>query len=54
MRAVTGATEPAAAFDPVPLKRHAFFYVAHHRGLVGLAIWQHLQQQRFSKILGRP
>lgn len=36
-----------------PLERDAPFYVAGHRGLVGSAVWRHLQTQGFSRLIGR-
>jgi GDP-L-fucose synthase len=35
------------------LDRDAMFYVAGHRGLVGLAIWRHLGSQGFTHLIGR-
>lgn len=45
------AFEPT--FEPGPLDRNATFYVAGHRGLVGSAIWRHLQAQGFANLEGR-
>ena len=36
-----------------PLDRDAPVYVAGHRGLVGSAIWRHLERSGFSKLIGR-
>ncbi len=36
-----------------PLDRDARVYVAGHRGLVGSAVWRHLQAEGFSNLLGR-
>lgn len=38
---------------PTALDRSSTFYVAGHRGLVGSAIWRHLQSQGFSDLIGR-
>ena len=35
------------------ISRNARVYVAGHRGLVGSAIWRHLQQQGFSQLIGK-
>lgn len=40
-------------FVPEKLDRRSTFYVAGHRGLVGSAIWRHLEQEGFSDIVGR-
>ena len=40
-------------FTPGPLERAAPFYVAGHRGLVGSAIWRHLEAQGFTSLVGR-
>lgn len=42
-----------ASFQPGKLERSATFYVAGHRGLVGSAVWRHLQDQGFTELLGR-
>ncbi len=36
-----------------PLDRDAVVYVAGHRGLVGSAIWRHLEAQGFTNLVGR-
>jgi GDP-L-fucose synthase len=36
-----------------PLDRDARVHVAGHRGLVGSAVWRHLEQQGFTRLLGR-
>lgn len=36
-----------------PLDRTAPVYVAGHRGLVGSAIWRHLEAQGFTRLIGR-
>jgi GDP-L-fucose synthase len=43
----------AVQFTPGPLDRDATFYVAGHRGLVGSAIWRHLEAQGFSDVVGK-
>jgi GDP-L-fucose synthase len=40
-------------FLPGKLDRSAAFYVAGHRGLVGSAIWGHLQSEGFQNLVGR-
>src|SRR6187399_3009171 len=40
-------------FIPGPLDRDAPFYVAGHRGLVGSAIWRHLEREGFTNLIGR-
>ncbi|ORL28728.1 GDP-fucose synthetase [Prescottella equi] len=40
-------------FQPVPLDRQAPLFVAGHRGLVGSAIWRHLEENGFTNLLGR-
>ncbi|MDD9207456.1 GDP-L-fucose synthase [Georgenia sp. 10Sc9-8] len=40
-------------YTPGPLDRDATVYVAGHRGLVGSAIWRHLDEQGFSRLVGR-
>ena len=40
-------------YSPAPLDRDAPFYVAGHRGLVGSAIWRHLESQGFTNLVGR-
>src|SRR4051812_28116098 len=44
---------PDARFGVVPLDRSAPIYVAGHRGMVGSAIWRHLQDDGFSNVIGR-
>jgi GDP-L-fucose synthase len=39
-------------FAPAPLDRDATTYVAGHRGLVGSAIWRHLEAQGFTDLRG--
>lgn len=41
-------------FAAQPLDREAPFYIAGHRGLVGSAIWRHLEGAGFSALVGRP
>jgi GDP-L-fucose synthase len=41
------------AFEPVPIDRAAPLYVAGHRGLVGSALWRHLEAQGFTNLIGR-
>ncbi|MFF1252982.1 GDP-L-fucose synthase family protein [Pseudarthrobacter sp. NPDC058329] len=40
-------------YTPRALDRSATFYVAGHRGLVGSAIWRHLEASGFSSLVGR-
>lgn len=40
-------------FDPTKLDRSSAFYVAGHRGLVGSAIWRHLESEGFTDLVGR-
>jgi GDP-L-fucose synthase len=40
-------------FTPGPLDRHAVFYVAGHRGLVGSAIWRRLEDEGFTNLIGQ-
>ena len=40
-------------WKPQALDRDAPFYVAGHRGLVGGALWRHLEQKGFTNLLGR-
>jgi GDP-L-fucose synthase len=40
-------------FVPGPLDRDATTYIAGHRGLVGSAIWRHLEGQGFGDLVGR-
>lgn len=42
-----------ARFIARPLDRGAPIYVAGHRGLVGSAIWRHLESRGFSNLLGK-
>ena len=35
-----------------PLDRDAVVYVAGHRGLVGSAIWRHLEAEGFTRLVG--
>lgn len=37
----------------LPVDRHAPTYVAGHRGLVGSAIWRHLDSSGFTRLIGR-
>jgi len=41
------------AGKPGPLDRQAAVYVAGHRGLVGSAVWRHLEREGFTRLLGR-
>ncbi|TFC55933.1 GDP-L-fucose synthase [Cryobacterium sp. TMT2-15-1] len=41
------------AFVPTALERTSRFYVAGHRGLVGSAIWRHLEAEGFTDLVGR-
>lgn len=40
-------------FKPASLNRTSTFYIAGHRGLVGSAIWRHLQHEGFTDLVGR-
>lgn len=40
-------------WSPRPLDRQAKFYVAGHSGMVGGAVWRHLQESGFSNLVGR-
>ncbi|MDE0573646.1 GDP-L-fucose synthase [Demequina sp. B12] len=42
----------STAFTPGPLDRDSTFYVAGHRGLVGSAVWRHLETQGFTHLRG--
>ena len=46
-------TGDPTGFTPGPLDRDATTYVAGHRGLVGSAIWRHLEAQGFTALVGR-
>jgi GDP-L-fucose synthase len=48
---VTALSGPGAFRHDVPLD--APFYVAGHRGLVGSAVWRHLQQRGHTSLIGR-
>jgi GDP-L-fucose synthase len=48
---VTALSDPGAFRHDVPLD--APFYVAGHRGLVGSAVWRHLQQRGHTSLIGR-
>lgn len=39
--------------SPYALNKHSTFYVAGHRGLVGGAIWETLQKQGFTNLIGK-
>ncbi len=43
----------AVDFTPAPLDRSAAFYVAGHGGLVGSAVWRHLEGAGFTGLVGR-
>lgn len=51
MRSAVG---PTPGSTPTPLDRAAPLFVAGHRGLVGSAVWRHLQAQGFTGLLGVP
>lgn len=36
----------------LPIDREATFYIAGHKGLVGSAVWRHLQRQGFTNLIG--
>ncbi|WP_225753655.1 GDP-L-fucose synthase [Actinotalea sp. Marseille-Q4924] len=38
---------------PGPLDRDAGLFVAGHRGLVGSAVWRHLEREGFTRLVGR-
>lgn len=38
---------------PAPLDRDTTVYVAGHRGLVGSAVWRHLEREGFGHLIGR-
>lgn len=40
-------------FVPTALERSSRFYVAGHRGLVGSAIWRHLEAEGFTNLVGQ-
>ncbi|AKT52549.1 GDP-L-fucose synthase family protein [Arsenicicoccus sp. oral taxon 190] len=40
-------------YTPGPLDRDAVTYVAGHRGLVGSAVWRHLESAGFGRLVGR-
>ena len=40
-------------YTPGPLDRDATFYIAGHRGLVGSAMWRHLESQGFRALVGK-
>jgi GDP-L-fucose synthase len=44
--------DSAPAWQPTPLSRDARVYVAGHRGLVGSAVWRHLQAAGFTDLVG--
>lgn len=52
MTSTTGFARQFSNFTPGALDRHAPFYVAGHRGLVGSAIWRHLEAAGFTSLLG--
>lgn len=45
-------TSDAVDFTPCPLDRCAPFYIAGHRGLVGSAVWRHLEAEGFENLIG--
>lgn len=45
-------TSDDVVYAPHELDRTAPFYVAGHRGLVGSAIWRHLEKQGFENLIG--
>ena len=40
-------------WSPGPLDRSAKFYVAGHSGMVGSAVWRHLESSGFTNLIGR-
>jgi len=51
--AMPGSAPSAAPYAAAPLDREATFYVAGHRGLVGSAVWRHLESRGFTNLVGR-
>ncbi len=49
---VTHTVSEQTPIHPGPLDRSARVYVAGHRGLVGGAVWRHLEAQGFTNLLG--
>ncbi|MBD2766098.1 GDP-L-fucose synthase [Kocuria sp. cx-455] len=45
-------THDDVTYTPGELDRSAPFYVAGHRGLVGSAVWRHLENQGFDRLIG--
>ena len=45
-------TTDDVVYSPAELDRTAPFYVAGHRGLVGSAVWRHLESQGFENLIG--
>ncbi|WP_206059852.1 GDP-L-fucose synthase family protein [Kocuria tytonicola] len=45
-------TTDGVVYSPAELDRAAPFYVAGHRGLVGSAVWRHLESQGFENLVG--
>jgi len=40
-------------WTPGPLDRNSKFYVAGHNGMVGAAVWRHLEASEFTNLLGK-
>ncbi|TFC32009.1 GDP-L-fucose synthase [Cryobacterium sp. TMT2-18-3] len=51
--ASTAGDREQDSFVPAALERASRFYVAGHRGLVGSAIWRHLEAEGFTDLVGR-
>jgi GDP-L-fucose synthase len=47
------STAERPRWQPHPLPRDARVYVAGHRGMVGSAVWRHLEAQGFTDLAGR-
>ena len=47
------SADTAPSWQPRPLPRSARVYVAGHGGLVGSAVWRHLEAQGFTDLVGR-
>jgi GDP-L-fucose synthase len=50
---MTSGLADRTGFQPARLDRDAPFYLAGHRGLVGSAIWRHLEGAGFTGLVGR-
>lgn len=45
---------PSVTWTPARIDRDAPVYIAGHRGLVGAAIWRHMEAAGFTNLIGRP